>query len=74
MKGGLLSASLMAVLVVPGTASAVGDATWSLASYRAMAVPKSASPTERIMAVYMASEERAEMVRRLTALYPTLIR
>jgi hypothetical protein len=68
-----LSAVAMAVTVaLPASASAVGDATYTLASYRAMAVP-AASPSERIMAVYRASAERFAMLDRLRESYPTLV-
>ena len=70
--------SLVSALVVagsvalPGSASAVGDATYSLASYRAMA-EATASPAERIMAVYAASVERFAMLERLREKYPSLV-
>jgi len=68
----LLSAVAVAVTVaLPGSASAVGDATYTLASYRAMAAPAT-SPSERIKAVYRASAERLAMLDRLRATYPTL--
>jgi hypothetical protein len=64
---------LAGTLAIPVSASAVGDATYTLASYRAMAQP-AASPSERFMAVYMASAERIEMLGRLREKYPTLVR
>lgn len=64
---------LASAIVVPGSASAVGDATYSLASYRAMA-EQVAPPSERIMAVYLESAERLEMLRRLSEKYPALLR
>jgi hypothetical protein len=68
----LLSAALVAATVaLPGSASAVGDATYTLASYRAMATP-SASPYDRFMAVYMVSAERVAMLDRLREKYPSL--
>jgi hypothetical protein len=68
----LLAAALVAAVAIPGSASAVGDATYTLASYRAMATP-TASPYERIMAVYMASPERVAMLDRLREKYPSLV-
>jgi hypothetical protein len=69
----LCSAALVAAVVaLPGSASAVGDATYTLASYRAMATP-AASPSDRFMAVYLASAERAEMLDRLREMYPSLV-
>jgi hypothetical protein len=68
IKGNLLVATLVAM-----PASAVGDATYTLASYRAMAEAPP-SPAKRIMAVYMASAERAEMLERLREKYPILVR
>ena len=69
----LLSAAVVAATVaLPGSASAVGDATYTLASYQAMATP-AASPTERFMAVYMASAERVAMLDRLREMYPSLV-
>lgn len=70
----LVSALVIAgAVALPVSASAVGDATYSLASYQAMAQP-SASPAERIMAVYMASLERFAMLERLREKYPSLFR
>jgi hypothetical protein len=69
----LLSAAIIAATVaLPGSASAVGDATYTLASYREMAVP-AASPYDRIMSVYMASAERLAMLDRLREKYPSLV-
>lgn len=69
----LLSTVLLAgAVALPVSASSVGDATYTLASYRAMATP-APSPTERFMAVYMASAERAGMLQRLTEKYPSLV-
>jgi hypothetical protein len=69
----LVSALVVAgAVALPGSASAVGDATYSLASYRAMA-EATASPAERIMAVYMASLERVSMLERLREKYPSLV-
>ncbi len=65
---------LAGAIVVPGSASAVGDATYSLASYRAMAERAAMSPSERVMAVYMDSAERFEMLKRLQERYPVLVR
>jgi hypothetical protein len=61
------TALIAALLVLP--ASAVGNATYTLATYRAMAEP-AASPADRLMAVYMASAERAEMIEGLREKYP----
>ena len=70
----LLSAVLVAgAVALPGSASAVGDATYSLASYRSMAAA-AASPSERFMAVYMASAARVAMLEKLRETYPTLVR
>jgi hypothetical protein len=70
---GRLSAVVLAgAIALPVLASAVGDATYSLASYKAMSTP-AASPYERIMAVYMASSERFAMLERLREKYPTHI-
>ena len=67
-----LSAVAVALVVaLPGSASAVGDATYTLASYRAMATP-AVSASERILAVYRASPERRAMLDRLRESYPTL--
>lgn len=63
-----------AAIAVPGSASAVGDATYSLASYRAMAEQAAKPPSERLMAVYLESAERMEMLRRLGEKYPALLR
>jgi hypothetical protein len=69
----ILSAMVVAVTVaLPGSASAVGDATYTLASYRAMAT-EAASPSERLMAVYMSSAERFAMLDRLRGKYPSLV-
>jgi hypothetical protein len=69
----LVSTVAVAVTVaLPGSASAVGDATYSLASYRAMATPAT-SPSERVMAVYMSSTERFAMLERLREKYPSLV-
>ena len=65
---------LAGVIAVPVSASAVGDATYSLASARAMSERASMSPSERFMAVYMQSAERFEMLRRLQEKYPALLR
>ena len=56
-------------LALPVSASSVGDATYTLATYRAMAEP-AVSPAERFMAVYFASDERAAMLERLREAYP----
>jgi hypothetical protein len=64
--------ALAGTIALPVSASAVGDATYSLASYKAMGTP-AASPYERIMAVYMSSTERLAMLERLRAKYPTLV-
>ena len=69
-----LKVLLAGMIAVPGSASAVGDATYTLASYRAMAERAAMPPSERIMAVYMESAERFEMLRRLREKYPTLVR
>lgn len=61
-----------AAVALPASASAVGDATFSLASYRAMAEP-AASPAHRIFSVYMASPERLAMLERLREKYPALL-
>jgi hypothetical protein len=69
----LVSALVVAgAVALPASASAVGDATYSLASYRAMAEATS-SPAERIMAVYTASVERLAMLERLREKYPSLV-
>jgi hypothetical protein len=68
----LAAVVLAGAVAVPVSASAVGDATYSLASYRAMSTP-TASPYDRIMAVYTASAERFEMLERLREKYPTLL-
>jgi len=69
----LLSAVLVAGSVaLPGSASAVGDATYTLASHQAMAKP-AVSPSERILAVYRASAEREAMLDRLRDKYPSLV-
>ncbi len=65
---------LAGVIAVPVSASAVGDATYSLASARAMSERAAMSPSERFMAVYMESSERFEMLRRLQEKYPALVR
>jgi len=62
------------MFAVPGSASAVGDATYTLASYHAMAEANAMSPSERVMAVYMQSAERFEMLKRLQEKYPALVR
>jgi hypothetical protein len=54
-------------------ASALGDSTFTLAAYRA-ATATTASPGERLMAVYMASPQRAAMLERLRGIYPALLR
>ena len=73
-KKSLLWAVAVAVTVaLPGSASAVGDASYTLASYQAMAIP-APSPSERIMAVYMASAQRVAMIERLRETYPALVR
>jgi len=73
MVGKTIKATLFVATLVAAPASVVGDATYTLASYRAMAeIPP--SPAERIMAVYMASAERAEMLARLQEKYPILVR
>ena len=65
-----LSAVILAgALALPVSASSVGDATYTLATYRSMAEP-AVSPAERFMAVYFASEERAAMLDRLRETYP----
>lgn len=64
------SAVLLAgALALPVSASSVGDATYTLATHRAMAEP-AMSPAERFMAVYFASDERAAMLARLRERYP----
>ena len=69
----LFSAVLLAgAVALPVSASAVGDATYTLATYRAMATPGTPA-SERIMAVYMASVERFEMLDRLRKKYPALV-
>ncbi len=69
----LVTAVALAVTVgLPVSASAVGDATYTLASHRMMSTP-AASPAERIMAVYMASAERLEMLDRLREKYPAFL-
>jgi hypothetical protein len=68
-----LSAVVLAgAIALPVSASGVGDATYSLASYKAMNTP-AASPYERVMAVYLSSAERSAMLERLREKYPTLI-
>jgi hypothetical protein len=67
-----LSSAVFLACAVAVPASAVGDATYTLASHQAMAVP-AASPTDRIMAVYMASAERFEMLASLREKYPALV-
>lgn len=62
---------LAATVALPGSASPTGDASWSLASYSAMERP-SASPAERLLAVYRNSAARAEMLERLRARFPVL--
>jgi hypothetical protein len=73
MAGRTIKATLFIATLVALPASAVGDATYTLASYRAMAEAPP-SPAERFMAVYMASAERAEMLTRLREKYPILVR
>jgi hypothetical protein len=68
----LAAVVLAGAVALPVSASAVGDATYSLASYRAMNTP-AASPYERVMAVYGASAERFEMLERLREKYPSLV-
>jgi hypothetical protein len=72
IRTAVVSVFLASVAIFHATASAVGDATWTLASSRAMALPQPASPMDRLWAVYRVSEERAEMLRRLAIIYPTL--
>jgi hypothetical protein len=72
VKSLLSTAVLAGAVALPGSASAVGDATYTLASYRAMATP-APSPYDRVMAVYLASAERFEMLERLRERYPSLI-
>lgn len=72
-KSLLKSIILAGAIALPASAPAVGDATYTLATFRAMATP-SASPSERLMAVYMASSERFDMLERLRAKYPTFVR
>jgi hypothetical protein len=68
-----LSAMVLAgAVALPVSASAVGDATYTLASYKAMSIP-AASPYERVMAVYMASAERFAMLETLREKYPSLV-
>ena len=67
----LLAVVLAGAVALPVSASGVGDATYSLASYKAMSIP-AASPYERIMAVYMASAERFAMLESLREKYPSL--
>lgn len=67
----LVGAAMAVAVALPGSASAVGDATYTLASYQAMSVP-AADPSERLLAVYMASAERIEMLARLREKYPVL--
>lgn len=69
MVGRSLKSAVIVAAAIAAPASAVGDATYTLASYRAMAAPP-ASPAERFMAVYMASAERAEMIESLRERYP----
>lgn len=71
VKSTLSSLVVATAIALPGSASAVGDATYTLASYRAMATA-TASPSERIMAVYMASAERFAMLGRLREKHPGL--
>jgi hypothetical protein len=68
----ILAVVIAGAIALPVSASGVGDATYSLASYKAMSTP-AASPYERIMAVYVASAERFAMLDRLREKYPTLI-
>jgi hypothetical protein len=72
VMGRILAVVLSGAVALPVSASAVGDATWSLASYQAMSTP-AASPYERIMAVYMASAERFAMLETLREKYPSLV-
>ena len=71
-----LTLILAGAFAIPGSASPTGDATYSLASYKAMAAAPEPgeSPRERLIAVYMASAERMEMLSRLQERYPALIR
>jgi hypothetical protein len=68
----VLAVVIAGAIALPVSASGVGDATYSLASYKAMSTP-AASPYERIMAVYVNSAERFAMLDRLREKYPTLI-
>jgi hypothetical protein len=72
MRSALLGGCIIGGLAV-APASAVGDATYTLATLRAMAGP-AASPGERFMAVYMASPERSAMLERLREKHPALVR
>jgi hypothetical protein len=72
VKSLLLATAIAVTVALPGSASAVGDATYTLASYKAMATP-AATPSERVMAVYMASAQRFAMFERLREKYPTLV-
>jgi hypothetical protein len=67
-----LATAFAVAVALPGSASAVGDATYSLASYKAMATP-AASPADRLMTVYMASAQRFAMLERLRERYPALV-
>jgi hypothetical protein len=72
VKSLLSTAVLAGTVALPGSASAVGDATYTLASFRSMATPPP-SPYERLMAVYLSSAERFEMLERLRERYPSLL-
>ena len=65
----LLSSAVFLAAAMAVPASAVGDATYTLASYRAMATPTD-GPADRIMAVYRASAERFAMLERIREKYP----
>ena len=73
VKSLLITMTVAGAVALPGSASAVGDATYTLASHQAMATP-APSPSERLWAVYMASAERFAMLGRLSEKYPSLVR
>lgn len=72
LKSRITAVALGVTVGLPVSASAVGDATYTLASHRMMSTP-AASPAERLMAVYMASAERLEMLDRLRETYPAFV-
>ena len=72
VKSLILACVVATTVALPGSASAVGDATYTLASHQAMATPAT-SPSERVMAVYMSSAERFAMLERLREKYPSLV-